>query len=102
MIKKDDNYLVNPEKHKDRWVSNADCELQLIEIKPGNIRKSQVLNCYRPPTGSINNFMDYIHDALDAVAHLDEYDTYVCGDFNIPYNDTTSTGTNKLKLLESK
>lgn len=102
LIKRDENYIVNSEKYRNIWVSNADCELQIIEVKPGNIRKTLVLNCYRPPAGSINNFVNHISETLDAVAHFDEFDTYICGDFNIPYNDENSVGVNKLKSLENK
>lgn len=102
LVNRDDTYVVNVEKHKNKWVSNVDCEMQIIEIKPGNIRKTLVLNCYRPPTGNVTCFVNCIHDTLDAIVHLEEYDIYVCGDFNIPYNETGSTGVKKLKSIESK
>lgn len=45
-----------------------------------------IVNCYRPPSGSIAEFFSDLHNALDNIDRLDEFKLFVLGDFNIPYN----------------
>lgn len=61
-----------------------------------------IINCYRPPSGKIDLFNDSLQSTLDQIPHLDDFEVYVCGDLNIPYNNITSPGYNKLRAFENK
>lgn len=45
-----------------------------------------LVNCYRPPSGSVPCFFDEFRLVLDNIDKLDEHELYVLGDLNIPYN----------------
>lgn len=83
-------------------VSSPNIEVQFMSVKFGGSKKMFIANCYRPPSGSTVDFCSYLHDSLDQRAHLDEFEVYICGDLNIPHNDTTSADFRKLKELENK
>lgn len=38
-------------------VSTADAEIQALEVKIGQIREMIIVNCYRPPSGSVPKFL---------------------------------------------
>lgn len=59
-----------------------------------------ILNCYRPPSGSIDAFLDHVYNVLDQVYNLSEFEIHLCGDCNVDYSLTTSSGYKKLKTLE--
>lgn len=61
-----------------------------------------VVNCYRPPSGSIESFLHHLHSILDGINKLDEFEIFICGDMNINYSQSNSPGLKKLKNLESK
>lgn len=61
-----------------------------------------LLDCCRPPSGKIEIFVDDIHDILDNIPQIDEFELYICGDFNIPYNLVTSSGYKKIKIPGGK
>ena len=52
-----------------------------IEIQIEN-RPIRIGSCYRPPTGSIDVFLDLLQAKLD-VLQLNSCDFYLCGDYNI-------------------
>lgn len=83
-------------------VSNDNAEIQVLNIKPGKIRKMTLLNCYRPPAGATDAFVNHICQILDEIEGIDEREIYICGDMNIPYNQTNTIGYRKLKMLENK
>lgn len=61
-----------------------------------------VANCYRPPSGKPNTFFDLLESSLDSILHLDEYEIYINGDLNIPYNHNTTADYFKIKHIEDK
>lgn len=88
-------------KYHNLNVSSVDSELQVLSIKVGNIKKIMIVNCYRPPSGSVSCFFDDLHLVLDSIDKLDEHELYVLGDLNIPYN-LPSPAFSKVKSFESK
>lgn len=102
LINKTKQITCDPMKLKNLNVSNQNAEIQALQIKPGCIKKMIILNCYRPPAGNIDAFMDHLYNILDQIDKLHEFEIYICGDFNIDYGLTTSPGFRKLKALESK
>lgn len=100
LIRKGDNTTINYDKYPD--VISKDAEIQVVDLKIGHMKKMLVLNCYRPPSGKIESFFDHLFNTLDAIPKIDEYECYICGDFNIPYNLVSSPGYKKLKILEHK
>lgn len=81
---------------------NKNAEIQILQIKPGNMKKMIILNCYRPPSGNVDSFVDHIYNALDQVEKLEEFEVYLCGGFNIDYGKPNSAGYRKLNNLEWK
>lgn len=59
-------------------------------------------NCYRPPSGTINECFNQIENSLDAIDKIDEYEEYINGDFNIAYNMENTSEFKRLKQFERK
>lgn len=89
-------------EHRDIWKSNVDIEIQLIELKIRNIRKIILVNVYRPPSGKVDNFIAALTEALESINFIHEYDVFIMGDCNLPYNLTNSPSYKKLKGFESR
>lgn len=89
-------------RHRNLWKSNSDIELQLFEFKVRNIRKMILLNVYRPPAGTADSFLNTLSETLQSIEHLDEYEIFVLGDCNLPYNCTSSPSFKRIKEFESK
>lgn len=82
--------------------SNSDIEFQIIEVKIGHVKKSILINCYRPPSGNISECFTQLENAFDKIIKLEEYELYLNGDFNIAYNQTNTNEFRKLKQFERK
>lgn len=102
LINKNKKIICDPLKLTHLNISNKNAEIQVLQIKPGHIKKMVILNCYRPPSGNIDAFMDHIYNILDQINKLNEYKIYVCGDFNIDYGQPNLPGFKKLKAFQSK
>lgn len=89
-------------KHQKLWKSNSDIELQVFEFKVRNIKKLILLNVYRPPSGHAASFLDTLTDTLQSITHLDEYDLFILGDCNLPYNCKSSASFKRIKEFESR
>ena len=65
-------------------VSNGEVELIIVHILPMNI---MIINCYRPPQCSKENFIAAINDMKALVKDLPRPvpDIIMCGDFNFPH-----------------
>lgn len=89
------NYCVLPEM----TVSNADIESLAIRINLGNIRSLLLLVIYRPPSGSIQSFLENLND-LTSIADCFNHrqDVIFLGDMNI-YVSNESKSHDKAKLL---
>lgn len=76
--------------------------MQMFDLKIRNITKMILINTYRPPSGSVDVFIDSLTAALQAVVNLHEYEIYILGDCNLLYNRTNSPSSKKLKEFESR
>lgn len=77
--------------------SNANTELQCFTIKIRNIKKMLILNSYHPPKGNLDKFFEDITSSLFEIRNLNEYEIYIIGDWNIPFNVTDSVGFKKIE-----
>lgn len=93
---------MNYEKHQSSWRSNSDIEVQVFKMKIWNIKKIALINVYRPPAGSADNFIAYLTEVLESIPKLHEYEIYNLGDMNLPYNQTQSTSYRKLKVFKAQ
>lgn len=89
-------------EHRDLWHSDSHIELQLFEFKVRDCKKTILVNVYRPPSGKADVFVQFLTETLDKIHNLHEYDVFVLGDFNLPYNQQSSASFKKLKGFESK
>lgn len=99
---KRDDLLVNDQMFQHISSSNPYIEVQFLEVKIGKLKKMILANCYRPPSGKINEFFDFLHESLDQIPRLEEYEIFLCGNLNIPYGDDSSGDYVILKTLERK
>lgn len=102
LVKKSKKTIFDADKYKSLCISNRNAEIQVSGLKLGHVKKMIVVNCYRPPSGKIENFIDSIQSTLDSIPHLNEFEVYICGDLNIPYNLSSSPGYKKLRTFEMK
>lgn len=93
---------VEDSKFDDFWISNSDIEMQMFELKIRHMKKMILINIYRPPSGTADAFLDTLTNALQAVNNLHEYEIYILGDCNLPYNQVKSPSHKKLKDFEAK
>ena len=58
-----------------------------------------IANVYRPPSGNIDKFYEYIYDSLDTINSVNK-DVFILGDFNINVNKKTDKNSKELiKIL---
>lgn len=93
---------IDATKYRSLWKIDDNIELQMFEVKIRHIKKMIVLNVYRPPAGKLQNFMDELYEALYSVDHLSEYEIYIMGDCNLPYNQKQSLSHKKLCEFEAR
>lgn len=93
---------VDPDKFKESWQSNTDIEIQVFELKIRNIRKMILINVYRPPAGSADNIIMYLTETLQGIPKLQEYEIFILGDMNLPYNQSNSPSYPKFKEFEAQ
>lgn len=89
-------------KYLAAYRSNEHIELQLFEIKIRHIKKMILVNVYRPPSSKLQNFMDELYDTLYTINHLNEFEIYIMGGCNLPYNHPQSSSTKKLCKFEAR
>ena len=80
--------------------SNCDIEVLWLSIKNEKQRDFIIGVIYRPPTGNIRNFCEYLKKTVLEVSSYGNVDVFVIGDFNIDYSNNRAVGTNDLKDLE--
>lgn len=101
-IRNDISTGVDALKYCDLWLSNFDIEAQVLELKIRNIKKSILINVYRPPNGKYQNFVESLEKILNSILHIHEFEIFVMRDCNIPYNQSNSPSVKQLKNFESK
>ena len=75
---------------------NSFIEIQWLVIKPDHMKTIVLGNVYRPPAGSVNDFLDHLSSNLSEVNSLPDWEIHLMGDFNI--NTLTKTpGLRNLK-----
>ena len=57
-----------------------------------------IANCYRPPSGTIDNFIKILEFRLNQI-DLSKNDVFVIGDLNIDFSITTCNNVKKLKSM---
>lgn len=97
-IRSDINYSATELSHLN--ASNNNIECQWLKINQPNMRKIIICNCYRPPTGSVEIFIDYLNDKINSIVDGTNYDIFVMGDMNIDYLKESSPARRSLKNLE--
>lgn len=102
LLNKNKDIVWDPVKHANCMIMNKNAEIQVLQIKPRNIRKMIIVNCYRPPNGNIDSFLDHLQSILDQIDKLEEFELYICSDMNIDYGQPKSPGYKKLKNFEAK
>lgn len=101
-IKQGNGAIYDNIKFSDLNTSDADIELHIFSLKVRKMRKMLILNTYRPPSGNLLAFFDKLENAFNKVDKLGEYEIYITGDLNIPYNDTQSQGYSKIQNFAQK
>ena len=96
-IKENVQFSDNELKHLNR--SNIDIEIQWVTIKKLNNRKMVIANVYRPPQGSIKNFLEYLQLCFSSFDDRSKKDIFICGDFNIDIKKKSETNSKDLIQL---
>lgn len=102
LLSKTRNILCNEAKYTHLNSSTPNIEFQVIELKIGFVKKMILINCYRPPSGKVTEGLNELENALDQISNLKEFEVYINGDLNIPYNLIDSPDYKKLKQFETK
>ncbi len=87
-------------QHIDNWsVGNDDIEIMWVKLNLKLTRPTLVANIYRPPSGSVNRFIDIIEQKLlDISTEVEgEYDLLLMGDMNLNYNSRTDSSVKQYK-----
>ena len=74
--------------------SDNDIEIQWVEIINDKCKNFLIVNGYRPPDGSIPNFLEYIELSLSSI-DLTKCDIFLMGDYNIDFLDKKHEATKK-------
>ena len=75
-------------------ISNKNIELQWLLVSRPHTKSILIGNIYRPPEGNLGESLDIIENALQAITHLDKFETLLIGDFNADYS--IGSATNKI------
>ena len=94
-----DKYSKYVEKLEQCTLCNKDMEILTFVMQYPFMRKLQLSVIYRPPKGSLSNFMDCIKRTIIDV-NLLKTDVVLLGDYNINYNQRNSRGYRLLKSFE--
>ena len=75
---------------------NKDIELQCLDLFIPNMRQIIMLNLYRPPQGSVVNFIKLLNDTIAKLKIKSNTEIYLMGDFNIDMLDKKSKNVKDL------
>ena len=78
-------------------VSNGFVEAQWVKIHRPKCKNVVICNIYRPPTGDIGEFTDYLENCLGTL-NLDKTEIFILGDFNVNYKNKASAVFKKLNF----
>ena len=92
-IKNTLNYSATDYNH---WnTSNRNIESQWVKITLPNSKPIIIGNIYRPPQGSIENFVQVLDDVFSQI-DLSKFEIYLLGDMNIDMSDKKSEAYTKI------
>lgn len=88
-------------------MSNANTELQVLEISKANHKTSIVVNTYRPPSGNQQDFLTDINSTMHEIAKSHYSDIYLLGDTNLDHtpvkkSEITNALENNMKAYRCK
>ena len=81
-------------------ISEKHVECIWIQVMLPNRRNLIVGSLYRPPDGSMDDFIRYLTDTIDIIKKNYHGEIYLLGDFNINYLDQKDNSTKRLKEFE--
>ena len=74
---------------EDLNLSTEDCELQRVQLCSAVQKHIVLYNMYRPPNGSVENFVSLVSEKLEEGDNLGRDELICLGDFNINYKRTS-------------
>lgn len=84
-------YKTSTSKYPNLMKSTPDIESQIIQVTRDNHKSVVIINLYRPPSGSLPNFLEYIKEIIPIIA-LERYsDIYILGDLNLDHSNLKRT-----------
>ena len=94
-----DKYWQYLNYHESLTFTNGDIESITLSLSYPYMRRQLISIVYRPPTGSLQNYITKLGEILADVNFI-KTDVVIVGDFNINYNQRHSRGYRLLKAFE--
>ena len=85
-----------------RNICSKDCELQRLELRSDVQKNIVIFNLYRPPSGSVKNFIDHLTVIRENESNVISTEVVFLGDFNINYRTKKADDTKKLIGWQNK
>ena len=95
------NQKTNLEAHLlyEASISNADIEMQWLNLKAEKSRNILLCNVYRPPNGKVPLAIKHLDNTLQSLRRQNSVDIFMLGDLNIDYTNKTAPSYKKLKFV---
>ena len=90
------DYVTTDTEVKKQNLSNCNIETQWLFIKKEYVKKTLVINLYRPPNGNTKDFLDTFQSQLQRLQDYPNTDVFILGDFNIDLKNTTDPNGKRL------
>ena len=90
------DYVTTDTEVKKQNLSNCNIETQWLFIKKEYVKKTLVINLYRPPNGNTKDFLDAFQSQLQRLQDYPNTDVFILGDFNIDLKNTTDPNGKRL------
>ena len=74
---------------KDLNFSDENLEIQFVVINCANAKSMIIVNCYRPPNGSIDSAMESLNVQLNMIPDFHKFEIVTTGDLNLDSSDAT-------------
>lgn len=103
MIYAKSKYTLNSTKYSHLNLSNQNIEAQIVELTKINFKTIVLINIYRPPSGTQQDFLMEVTNLLEALGGLRYPDIYIVGDFNIDHTPSKQNDCTKslISMLQS-